>query len=571
LLFSTHAQAVGLGNISISSFLGQPLQARIALVAGPDQFDIDQLNAGQLNNRQASDIGIELAGYYQDFQPRLVARDGQVFIELRSQVPINEPYLNILIKLSWYGGKVFREYTLLLDPQRINVDDTATAQVPSSERSSQKTASSARRSTAAAVASNATSSAAGAMNGSTFEVGDTHYRVQSGDSLSRIAARLVLARDTRRSTMMQWLLAQNPSAFISADINRLKAGALLVLPQGPGLTSQAAVDTIAAPNSEAVAIVQPPEATQTPAQQAPEPQDASSQSEQLTIVTNPTGLANAGSASEYEQVALLQAQLANTNEMVERLRRDNLAMRNRLAAIEESKYVASLERLVQLKEEEIGALQQRMDEPLAAPSAAGVTLATEAAPMPQPQTVQNPETAQRYGLYLLLVLAIAGALFFFYRRRITEQSQASLASVDPDEALRRELDEIIASRTGAIATAKKRGAKEIVDLGPIGPQNRPVASTKSRVDKVLMQSIQEETITYRPPELDPLEQGEHNQLDERVTLAIKMAGRQDFDGAIALLKTERAEQQRFGGSVAADERLDVAMEYVLKLQRSDIS
>ena len=43
-------------------------------------------------------------------------RDGKPVIKLLSNSPVNEPFLNVLVELSWNTGRLVREYTFLLDP-----------------------------------------------------------------------------------------------------------------------------------------------------------------------------------------------------------------------------------------------------------------------------------------------------------------------------------------------------------------------------------------------------------------------------------------------------------------------
>ena len=42
--------------------------------------------------------------------------DGPDYIRVFSQEPIREPFLNFLVEVSWSNGRLFREYTVLLDP-----------------------------------------------------------------------------------------------------------------------------------------------------------------------------------------------------------------------------------------------------------------------------------------------------------------------------------------------------------------------------------------------------------------------------------------------------------------------
>ena len=108
--------AAGLGKLTVTSALGQPLRAEIDLTA------VTREEATSLTSRLASPEAFRQAGI--DYNPALlgvrfsVARrpSGQFFISLTSSLPINEPFVDMLVELNWATGRLVREYTFLLDP-----------------------------------------------------------------------------------------------------------------------------------------------------------------------------------------------------------------------------------------------------------------------------------------------------------------------------------------------------------------------------------------------------------------------------------------------------------------------
>ena len=64
-----------------------------------------------------------------------------------------------------------------------------------------------------------------------FDLPQTHWDVQPGESLSGITAALLPERPEQQSALMQAIVQLNPPAFINNDPNRLRAGARLILPQ----------------------------------------------------------------------------------------------------------------------------------------------------------------------------------------------------------------------------------------------------------------------------------------------------------------------------------------------------
>src|SRR5438309_643370 len=114
-LASPMVHAAGLGQLSVISPLGQPLNAEIEIVS---------LKPGEeegLVARLASPDAFRAAGI--DFNPALATarfaierRGGRPLLRVRTTQPVNDPFLEILVELQWTTGRLVREYTVLLDP-----------------------------------------------------------------------------------------------------------------------------------------------------------------------------------------------------------------------------------------------------------------------------------------------------------------------------------------------------------------------------------------------------------------------------------------------------------------------
>src|SRR5437773_3220280 len=114
-LASPMVHAAGLGQLSVISPLGQPLNAEIEIVS---------LQPGEeegLVARLASPDAFRAAGI--DFNPALATarfaierRGGRPLLRVRTTQPVNDPFLEILVELQWATGRLVREYTVLLDP-----------------------------------------------------------------------------------------------------------------------------------------------------------------------------------------------------------------------------------------------------------------------------------------------------------------------------------------------------------------------------------------------------------------------------------------------------------------------
>src|SRR4029077_4699015 len=58
------------------------------------------------------------------------ASDGRQTIRLRSTDPITEPFVTLLVDVSWSRGHLVREYTMLLDPPVYAPGESAVASAP---------------------------------------------------------------------------------------------------------------------------------------------------------------------------------------------------------------------------------------------------------------------------------------------------------------------------------------------------------------------------------------------------------------------------------------------------------
>ena len=116
MALSGMVSATGLGGINVSSSLGQALKAEIELVS------VDKADSASISAKLASPDAFKSAGVdYPYSLPRLkfeiINRDsGSPSIKLTSSQPVNDPFVTLLVEVTWSSGKLLREYTFLLDP-----------------------------------------------------------------------------------------------------------------------------------------------------------------------------------------------------------------------------------------------------------------------------------------------------------------------------------------------------------------------------------------------------------------------------------------------------------------------
>ena len=114
LIISFPIEAKGLGKLSVNSYLGQPLKAEIDLV-GVNDKEISSLKVGL-----APDTIFELANV--NYRPILDSfefsiknrTNGQPYIKIVSSHEVIDTSLIMLVQLDWPGGNIIREYTVYL-------------------------------------------------------------------------------------------------------------------------------------------------------------------------------------------------------------------------------------------------------------------------------------------------------------------------------------------------------------------------------------------------------------------------------------------------------------------------
>ncbi|MBC8022066.1 MAG: hypothetical protein H7Y14_03030, partial [Burkholderiales bacterium] len=114
--FAVAAQAAGLGKLTVISALGQALNAEIDLVS-LQPGEIDSLTARVASPEAFRDARIEYGPSLRLLRFSVEKRpNGASYLKVTSIAPINEPFVDVLIEVTWPAGRVQREYPILLDP-----------------------------------------------------------------------------------------------------------------------------------------------------------------------------------------------------------------------------------------------------------------------------------------------------------------------------------------------------------------------------------------------------------------------------------------------------------------------
>lgn len=253
---SLAAHGAGLGKLTVHSALGEVLNADIDLVSmGPGEADV--MNARIAPPESYRDARIEYSPVLRLLRFAVDKRpNGQSYLKITSIGPINEPFIDALVEVSWPAGKLQREYPILLDPpgyREARVAPPTVAAAAPAVAAPQAAAppltppaaspaaapSAPTPPTAAAPAEAAPSPTEGTgapsaqaemrASGAPTPATDTYGPVESGENLSKIASQ-VKPSEVSLEQMLVALYRDNKEAFSGKNMNRLKTGQILRIP-----------------------------------------------------------------------------------------------------------------------------------------------------------------------------------------------------------------------------------------------------------------------------------------------------------------------------------------------------
>ncbi|MDB2409748.1 hypothetical protein N9W57_03890 [Pseudomonadales bacterium] len=390
LMQSSVLHALGLGEIRVSSAVNERLDAEIPLV-NAESFDASQILVSLASKADFSRAGVDRE-YFLSSLEFIVERGESGVPILRLQTPdvVLEPYLNFLVELRWPKGRLLREYTVLLDlpnysaaPARI-INPANTPQRRNDKPDTRSSKAVVR--TFAGNTSNSTNK--------TSAQSPSSITVRADETLWGIAKRVKPNNASINQTMLA-LQDLNPNAFINNNINLLKKGAVLRLPQGAavGRVNERQAQQLVSEqqlnwqrnqdksNEGLQAALDGREA----AQSVPSPSIASSDSEghlQLATVDTASdsalmngktdtqlsdgddaGAANIAIAGAAQSASTesdkLRNDLAISLESLDRAAVENTAMNTRLTAMESQ--LSDLEQLLILKDQELASIRAAID------------------------------------------------------------------------------------------------------------------------------------------------------------------------------------------------------------------
>lgn len=272
LLLPDSGFTLGLGEIEVTTALNQELNAEIQLLSAAPE-DVDTLIVKLASREEFNRAGIDRPYMLNSLKFTADIRNGVPFIRVTSDKPVREPFLSFLVEVDWPKGHMMREYTILLDPP-VFLEQQAPAQQeqlrpaamesspPAARGASEPQSSSGFRPAVMGAAAPAPSAVpvpgvqttqtqapyqADTAYTQSYYQSPGGYRVQQGDTLWSLADAMRPDQSVSIEQMMLAMLRSNPEAFINENVNGLKRGYILRIPDGD--------DIVTINQDEAVALV----------------------------------------------------------------------------------------------------------------------------------------------------------------------------------------------------------------------------------------------------------------------------------------------------------------------------
>lgn len=244
LVLSGFSYAISMGDINVTNTLGEPMNVLIELgTASKDE--ISSLSAHLASPEVFKNAGLDYPSGLPPLNFKIETNaNGEPHIKITSVQPINEPFVNLLVELTWSSGKLLREYTFLLDPPGYvpvqpqpaevkpvepNIVDVSELEPKGKEEiiepplpSPPPMVDEKQAVDEMPVAVNKPNESSNAASGA--------IKVKRGDTLSKLALQ-IKSPDVSLERALVALYHTNADAFDGKNMNRLKIGKILQMPE----------------------------------------------------------------------------------------------------------------------------------------------------------------------------------------------------------------------------------------------------------------------------------------------------------------------------------------------------
>jgi pilus assembly protein FimV len=406
------ASALGLGGLDRKSRLNEPFEASIELQgAKPDELSTLTVKLADADRFRRA--GLERTEVLSQLRFEVVTEGGRSFVKVTSQLPIREPFLNFLLDVNWSKGRLFREFTVLLDPPIYDPNTKIATQTPSKTETPPKPAPSLAvppkplpkpESQASIPAPQPAPAAAPAptLRADTPASADSYGPTTRGETLSKIAQRVRRDKSVSVHQVLVALLRANPDAFFVRDnMNALKRGVVLKVPEVAAASAVSKEEALEQVKQQyalweeyrqtlAGRVTQRPvgsgssQGQTTAAKPSPLPADpleipVAKQSEEARLKLAAADVVGKVDGSE---ISKLRNDLTIASESLVSTKEENTELQSKLTEADE--LIKLLQRQVQVKDEELAALQSKLAR----------DAAQEKLPAPAPSATETVPPAQ---------------------------------------------------------------------------------------------------------------------------------------------------------------------------------
>ncbi|MEZ5496186.1 MAG: FimV/HubP family polar landmark protein [Gammaproteobacteria bacterium] len=367
ILASLQVNALGLGNLQVNSALDEVLDGKIPLVADSTE-DLSGIKVGLATSEDYERVDLDKSYVPANIKIEVLEEDGNKFISLSSEGPVSEPIISLLLSVDWANGHLLREYTVLLDPPLFNntqieqnysqpVQTNTYQQNQSFDEGESPTSTSSTQTTISPTPQTSSSNSESSYNSSSM--GSKKVTVEAGDTLWRIANQHNSGYGSPQQ-MMVAIFNNNPAAFNNNDMNQLRKGAVLDIPDADEVTMIS--------KSEALSQVKSQTASFSRLQTENDYQTGDSGSDKdYGIELVPPRQSESGNSGNTSGSNALQKQyekslsdLALAREELASATQENLELSDRVKELE--KIVKDQELALSLKDDDLALLQKQVED-----------------------------------------------------------------------------------------------------------------------------------------------------------------------------------------------------------------
>ena len=379
LLVPSVGLAAGLGKLAVQSGLGQPLRAEIEIV-NLQRGEAETLAARIASADAFREAGVEFGSVVPQVRAILERRgENRYVIRLSTLNPVEEPFVDLLVELNWASGRLVRQYTFLLDPAEYKGPPIAAAPPkvaapearPVEAPKPPEVTAAAPPAPAPAQAPIATPADKPGASPPLASTPAGNYEVKQGDTLGKIAAQYKSEGVTAQQ-MLVALYRANEDAFINKNMNLLRTGRILTIPD------RVTAAAVTPPDANKIVVAQTQDFNEYRAKlgevvaATPTP-DQPAQQRAAGRIT-PRADEPAPKPAPRDELRVSKAEVAKSAKAAEQARADDVAARDR--AIKEAnsrigdleKNVKDMQKLLELKNQQLADLQKQVQAPKAAPA-----------------------------------------------------------------------------------------------------------------------------------------------------------------------------------------------------------